>query len=140
MAHGHANNKIFDEHMRVIKKISILNFFLPLAARAQDLGGGMLKNTASNGGYKGAAGQEGLTAFIGTIISLFLNILGILFLLYTLYGGYMWLIARGNEEKVNTAKDTLKNGIIGLIICLGAYAISAFVLGALSKSTLTQTK
>jgi TRAP-type C4-dicarboxylate transport system permease small subunit len=97
----------------------------------------LLENTGKNSGYATGGGDTAIATIVGNVISTFISILGILFLLYTLYGGYIWLIARGNEEKVNTAKDTLKNGIIGLIIVLSAYAISYFIIDAIKGKTLT---
>jgi len=72
----------------------------------------------------------------GIIISSVLSIMGALFLVLAIYAGYKWMMARGNEEEVTKAKETLTNAIIGLVIVLGAYAISYFVLSQLSPTTL----
>jgi Type IV secretion system pilin len=105
-------------------------FFLPLAAHAQDFGSKMLQDTGTtNGGYQ----TSSIELILGNVITGFLGLLGVIFLILMLYGGYMWLIARGNEEKVNTAKDTIKNSIIGLIIVVASYAISYYVLTAVFK-------
>lgn len=88
-------------------------------------------------------GQEGATApyatadqyklaeIVGIVIQAFLGLLGVLFLVYTIYAGYSWMTAQGDEEKVTKAKDTLQRAVIGLIITIGAYAISAWVFGKL---------
>ncbi len=68
----------------------------------------------------------------GIIINTFLSILGIVFLLLAIYGGFIWMKARGNEKEVERAKNILTDSIIGIIIIFAAYAISAFVLQALA--------
>jgi len=37
------------------------------------------------------------------------------------------MTAQGNEQQVTKAKDLITNSIIGLIIVLAAYAITAFI-------------
>jgi TrbC/VIRB2 family. len=120
-----------------MKKIfaAFIILFLPLAALAQDFGGKLLKDTGvTNGGYS----TSPIETVISRVITGFLGLLGIIFLILMLYGGYMWLIARGNEDKVSTAKDTIKNSIIGLIIVVASYAISHYVLIAVFKNTITK--
>jgi tetrahydromethanopterin S-methyltransferase subunit B len=72
----------------------------------------------------------------GAIITSVLSLMGVLFLILAIYGGYAWMTARGNEEAVEKAKDTLTNAIIGLVIVLAAYAISYFVLSQISSKVL----
>lgn len=68
-----------------------------------------------------------LATFGGKIVSTFLSILGIVFMVYTLYGGYLWMTAGGNEEHVTKAKAIIKNGIIGIIIIFSVYGIYLIV-------------
>jgi len=78
------------------------------------------------------------TEITGAIISSVLSLMGVLFLVLMLYAGFHWMTARGEEEKVTKAKDTLTRAIIGLIIVLSAYAISYFILSALSGRVLQE--
>lgn len=64
---------------------------------------------------------------LSMVIKAFLGLLGIIFVILIILGGYNWMTAAGEEEKVNKAKDTLKRAIIGLIIVVSAYAITYFV-------------
>ena len=73
---------------------------------------------------------------ISTIISAVLSLLGVIFLILIIYAGYMWMMARGDEKTVNKAKDTLTRAIVGIIIVVGAYAISYFVMSKLESGTL----
>jgi hypothetical protein len=107
--------------------------FLPLVAKAQDLGGTLLNQAAvTNGGYQ----TTPLETVLGTVISAFLGLLGVIFLVLIIYGGYVWLIARGDESKVEKAKNTIINSTIGLAIVLGAYAITYYILTAILSATI----
>ena len=47
-------------------------------------------------------------------------------------GGVNYATSQGDPNKVNKAKSTIMYGIIGLVICLLAFAIVNFVLQALA--------
>jgi len=79
----------------------------------------------------GEAVDKGVQDIIGNIINAFLGLFGVFFLVLTIYGGYIWMNARGNEEEVKKAKDILRSAIVGFIIVMLAYAISYFVTAAL---------
>lgn len=68
-----------------------------------------------------------MAGIVGIVIKTFLGILGVLFLAYILYAGYNWMTAQGDEEKVTKAKDTIQRAVIGVIVCIAAYAITYFV-------------
>ncbi len=87
----------------------------------------------------GSAIAPSLPLLIGQIIKQVLALLGVLFLGLTLYGGYLWMMARGDEKQIEKAKETLKAGVIGLAIMLSAYAISNLVVNAIVGATLDAT-
>ena len=80
-------------------------------------------------------GTRDVRDVISGIIKAFLGILGILAVLLVLYGGFKWMTAGGNDEKVGEAKKLIASGIIGLVIILSAYAITNFVLSQLINIT-----
>lgn len=59
-------------------------------------------------------------------IKIFLSLLGILFLAYTLYAGFTIMTARGEEEKVTEGKKTLMRAVIGMVVVMSAYSITLF--------------
>ncbi|MCK5510710.1 hypothetical protein KAI65_04185 [Candidatus Parcubacteria bacterium] len=69
-----------------------------------------------------------LVANAGKIVQAFLSLLGIIFLVLMLYGGYSWMTAAGDQGKVERAQNTIRRAIIGIIITIGSYAITQFVL------------
>lgn len=81
----------------------------------------------TNGGYA-AATESSVGEIVGTFVKAFLSILGIIFLILMIYSGYHWMTAHGDDQKVTKAKDTLREATIGLVIVVGAYAITQFVL------------
>lgn len=92
-----------------------------------------LNTTVSTAGYGTSATAEGI---IGLIITTALTFVGVIFLALTLYGGYIWMIARGNEQEVERAKNIIINSIIGLVVVIAAYAISWYVINALGNAAL----
>lgn len=68
------------------------------------------------------------------IINLLLSLLGVAFLVLLVYGGTVWIIARGNAEEIEKAKKFIRNGLIGLIIVLASYSISAVVFATIATS------
>ncbi len=64
---------------------------------------------------------------IGKILGSILQFIGAFFLILTIYGGFTWMLARGNDQEVTKAKDIIEAALIGLIIVLAAYVITSFV-------------
>lgn len=74
---------------------------------------------------------------VGRVINIFLSVLGILFFGLALYGGYLWMTARGDEKQVEKAKNVIERAATGIVIILGAYAIATFVVQQLVTQTIT---
>lgn len=76
---------------------------------------------------------DNLPNIIGAIIGSLFALLGTVFLVFTLLGGFLWITAGGSEEKVLRAKKFIIGGIEGLIIIFMSYALVYVVLNALSQ-------
>jgi len=74
-----------------------------------------------------------IPAFASRIIATFFAVLGMIFLGMMLYGGYNWLTAMGEEEKVETAKKTITAALVGLCIVLSSYAVTGYIIAQLYK-------
>ena len=72
---------------------------------------------------------------IGKVVKVVLSLVGMIFLVLTIYAGILWMTASGNEEQVTSATNILKRAIIGMVIVVGAYGITVFVLAAVLTST-----
>src|SRR3989338_3822679 len=76
-----------------------------------------------------------LPKLIGNITNVFLGVLGIIFLVFVVYAGYLYLMAMDDAKHVDKAKKMLGNAVIGIILVMAAYAISTFVIDAISKAS-----
>lgn len=116
--------------------------FLPSIASAQTefkgykgLGsGGSTDALKAVGAVPGAGGGTGsdLPTLIGRLISGFLGILGIILVGLVIYAGILYMTAAGDNDKVKKAKTLLTQAVIGIIIIVAAYSISAFVIGQIT--------
>ncbi len=64
---------------------------------------------------------------IGNIINKVLGVVGSIALAMFVYGGFTWMLAGGNSEKVQKAKGILAWAALGLTAIFSAYAIISFV-------------
>jgi hypothetical protein len=65
------------------------------------------------------------------ISNLILGLVGSLALLFFIYGGIMFLISSGSQERVTQAKQIIVGAVIGIVIVFTSYMIINFVAGAL---------
>ena len=82
-----------------------------------------------------ALGDTPLRQTITQVINVALSLLGIVAVVIILAGGFKWMTAGGNEEKVDEARKLIFAGIIGIAIILSAWAIARFVLENLGEAT-----
>ena len=78
--------------------------------------------------YEAGAGTPPLPTIVANLIRIALTFLTVLFLAVVVYGGFVWMTAGGNEDRVGQARSYIMNGTIGVIIILAAYAITVFVI------------
>lgn len=77
-------------------------------------------------------GSGDLPTTIATIIRAALGFLGIVAVVIILWGGFKWMTAGGNTDKVDEAKKIIIQGVIGLVIVLSAFAIASFVINQIT--------
>lgn len=109
--------------------IILIAIFLlePHLLNAQTLG-----NAESNlSTVAGKAGVEtvAIGTTVGSVVKGALSAVGLIFFILIFYGGFSWMIARGSEDKIKKARNTVVAAMIGLVVVLAAYAITAFVGG-----------
>jgi len=103
---------------------------------ALDFGNQYTKNAADQAGF-GKADETTLSKTIGGVIKAALSLVGTIFLVLTVYAGFLWMTAAGDESKVEKAQNILRSAIIGLIIALGAYGITNFVVNKVVEKTVS---
>ncbi|PIX62108.1 hypothetical protein CO057_02290 [Candidatus Uhrbacteria bacterium CG_4_9_14_0_2_um_filter_41_50] len=88
-------------------------------------------NTTGSEVYGDTAPDIG--TFIGSnIITPALSLVGVIFLVLVIYGGFLWMTAGGTEAQVTKAKNIIISAVIGAVLIAAAYAITSFVFQSLS--------
>ncbi len=106
------------------------------AAGPTDLKTQVLGNDTETGklyaGYQitgdATSSREKVMSIIQQILNFIYGILGMIMVGYTLYGGWLYMTAAGNDEQVSDALTIIKNAIIGLAIIVGAALITGIVV------------
>ena len=91
----------------------------------KDSGTGILKNTLFSGV------KSDVRVLARDIIFVVLGFLGTLMIVIMLYGGFLWMTASGDEEKIKKAQHHVRDAIIGVVLVMSAWTISIFVLESL---------
>ncbi len=73
-------------------------------------------------------GDNELDDAVVQLINVLLGFLGLIAVVIILIGGFQWMTAAGNDEKVETARKTIFAGVIGIVIIGFAWGISLFVI------------
>jgi lysylphosphatidylglycerol synthetase-like protein (DUF2156 family) len=121
--------------------VSMFSFLalLPVVVLAvPNIGLQSAENIAVGAGYEKAT-ELTLSQTIGRYIKVALSMVGTIFLVLTVYAGFLWMTASGNEEKVTEAKSIITRASLGLLITLSAFAITAFVLAAVGATQSTSS-
>ena len=89
---------------------------------------------AEPGKYITEEGQEDLGNTIVDIINAVIGILGLVCVVVMIIGGVNYMTSSGDAGKVKKAKDTILYGVIGLVVCVLAFAIVNFVIDNIINS------
>ena len=111
--------------------ILVVLFSIPVFVfSANPTGLNALKSNLDRTGQAAGADTSGdLQTIVGTGINAALTLIGLIFLILMVYAGYLWMTARGSEEVITKSKGIVTAAIIGLVLVVSAYAITAFVTG-----------
>ncbi len=126
-----------------MKKYFFLSFFSLIAivgvamfaiVHAQDDSYG-LRVTAEEAGILNPGEQQELSTLVGNVVGTALSMVGVLFFGLMIYGGILWMTARGNDDQTKKAFDTITAAVIGLVIILASYAITTFAFKTVSSNS-----
>ncbi len=76
----------------------------------------------------GLNGPSTLGGLITTVTNLLLGIAGAVAVIFIIVGGIQYSTSGGSEDKTRTAKSTITNAVIGLIVTILAFVIVNFVI------------
>ncbi len=92
-----------------------------------------LKAVAGEAGIYQEKGQnDNIPQLVGNVLGSVLSLVSVLFFALMLYGGFMVMTARGDEEQVEDGKKTIFGAVAGIIVILSAYAITQFLFQSIS--------
>lgn len=79
-------------------------------------------------GISSSLGSNDPIEIVTSVINIVLSVLAIIAVIFILVGGFQWLTAAGNEEKVKSAQKTIVAAVIGLLIIMASWGIATWVL------------
>lgn len=117
-----ANVSIYKECMNTRRFLYAITSWmvLPVVAFAQEL--------------HNPLGTASVAVIVGRLINAMLGVVGTFALLMFILGGWHWLTARGEHEKITKGLETIKWAAIGLLVIFAAYPLANFVLTSLAAS------
>lgn len=108
--------------------VFLISFFTFGPVSAKNLGNAFdLNNSANKMGFNTSGGAQ-IEDVVGIVISSILGFLGVIFGILIIYGGFLWMMAGGNDQEVDKAKKIIKNAAVGLVVVLLSYGLSWLVL------------
>lgn len=66
------------------------------------------------------------------IIEILLRVAVIVAIAYVVFGGIKLIISRANPDKIQQARNTVQDGLIGMVIAVVATAVVSFIAGTIS--------
>jgi len=76
----------------------------------------------------GTSDEPNINLIIGKAINGVLGVVGSIALVMVIYGGLTWMLAAGNQQRVQKGKDILIWAVVGLVVIFSAYALVRFLL------------
>ena len=68
---------------------------------------------------------------VGNILNVVYSLIGVVAVVFVIIGGFKYMTSQGEPGRVQQAKNTILYALIGLVITISAFAITAFILQAL---------
>jgi len=116
--------KIFSYFLSIILTGSLVLFLAyPVAAADSKFIQGLKTTAESGAGYPEVKKpMDAITKVLGSALAAWF--VAICFLGLMIYAGIVWMLARGNAQEVERAKNIIIYAVIGLAVVLGAYVIT----------------
>ena len=101
----------------------------------------ILTHFAANTGMNGVSqlknvgnSDADLQSAVVNIINAVIGILAVVCVLIIIIGGVNYMTSSGDAGKVKKAKDIILYGVIGMIVCVLAFAITNFIIANVLKA------
>lgn len=70
--------------------------------------------------------DKSVTEVIGIVVGYIFPLVGLLIILYFIYGGYTYMTSRGNPQQMAQAQGIIVNALIGFIVVFTSYWVVQF--------------
>lgn len=107
----------------ILSAVLLFLFVTPTLVLASDVIG---VNDAAGLGLPDAGGRDIKTILVD-IVKYFLTFVGIIAVVVMIYAGWLWMTSAGDARKLEIAKKTLLNAVIGLVIIILSFIIVSWV-------------
>jgi len=111
----------------------------PNQAQAEDLNIGSSVQLIDTTAGKAGVSKASLPAIAAQLTKTLLGLMGVVFFILILYGGFKWMTAAGNDDTIKKAKKIIISAVIGLAIVTAAYSIAYFISSAIETAATPTT-
>lgn len=63
------------------------------------------------------------TGFAASVYGIGLSIIGVVALLFIVYGGFLILTSQGSQDQIRKGREYITYSIIGVVLAIGGYAL-----------------
>lgn len=96
-----------------------------------------MRDTAKFAGFFPDKGEpRTFVQILGGYTQGIITVLGLIFMVLIIWGGFKWMTAAGNEEQVTKAKGVIRNATIGLALILLARMITTLFINLIEPAVL----
>ncbi len=84
-------------------------------------------------GFIDPLGSRTIPQILGGVVRAALGFVGAVFLLFFVWGGFLWMTSGGDTERVKKARASLLNALIGILIVFFSYVLVNAIIGLSSE-------
>lgn len=114
------------------KLFLLLNTILLILPRALWAGDFGLGEAANEAGLKETSTD--INKIVAEFVNIALSMVGVIFLVLFIYGGFKWMLSRGDSKEIEDAQNILKATVIGAVIIFSAYVLTSFIINNIGGS------
>jgi hypothetical protein len=115
-------------------QLAFFTFIFPALAESEGEGKSTSVSLEDVNPIKRLSKDAQIPDLIGRVIQAMLGLVGSIALVMFIYGGIVWMTSQGNDQKVKQGKDILIWATLGLVVIFTSYALTKFVIEAITKT------
>ena len=96
-----------------------------------------ITNPILDSSIKNQSGEEYAAGLLPRLVTFGIIIGSVLFVFYLIFGGTRWITSGGDPKKLESARSTITNALIGLIVLFSVFAIAIVIENAFGIKILT---